>query len=71
MMVSNESDIERSRPVQMKVACVFRLGDRRGEATETREGGFRIIIAETKGACVITIIWLNQKVGSEQDGPKR
>jgi hypothetical protein len=31
----------------MKVACIFRLGDRRDEATETREGGFRIIIAET------------------------
>jgi hypothetical protein len=28
---------------------VFRPGDRRGEATETREGGFRIIIAETRG----------------------
>jgi hypothetical protein len=55
----------------MKVACVFRHGDRRGEATETRKGGFGIIIAETRGACVITIIWLNQKVGREQDGPKR
>jgi hypothetical protein len=55
----------------MKVVCVFRHGDRRGEAIETREGGFKIIIAETRGACVITIIWLNQKVGREQDGPKR
>jgi hypothetical protein len=35
---------------------VFRLRDRRGEATETGEGGFRIIIAETRGACVIAII---------------
>jgi hypothetical protein len=33
----------------MKVACVFRLGDRRGEATEIREGGFRIIVAKTRG----------------------
>jgi hypothetical protein len=55
----------------MKVACMFRLGDRRGEVTKTQEGGFRIIIAETWGACVITIIWMNQKVGREQDGPKR
>jgi hypothetical protein len=47
--ISKESDIERSRPVYIKVACVFRLGGRRGEATETRKGGFRIIIAETKG----------------------
>jgi hypothetical protein len=38
---------------------------------KTREGGFRIIIAETRGACVIARIWLNQKVGHEQDGPKR
>jgi hypothetical protein len=55
----------------MKVVCVFRLGERRGEVTETRKGGFRIIIAETKGACVITIIWLDQKVGYEQDELKR
>jgi hypothetical protein len=33
----------------MKVACVFRLRDQRGEATEMREGGFKIIIAETRG----------------------
>jgi hypothetical protein len=55
----------------MKVACVFRLRDRRGEATETREGGFGIIIAKTMGACVIAITWPNQKVGREQDRPKR
>jgi hypothetical protein len=55
----------------MKVAHVFRLGDRRGEATETRKGGFGIIIAEIRGACVIAITWSNQKVGREQDGPKR
>jgi hypothetical protein len=30
---------------------VFRLGDRRGEAMETRKGGFGIIIAETRGIC--------------------
>jgi hypothetical protein len=28
---------------------VFRPGDRRGEVTETREGGFGIIIAKTRG----------------------
>jgi hypothetical protein len=55
----------------MKVACMFRPGDRRGEATEIREGGFRIIIAETRVAYVIAIIWLNKKVSREQDGPKR
>jgi hypothetical protein len=55
----------------MKVACVFTLGERRGEATETREGGFRITIAETRGACVIAITWSNQKVGREQDRPKK
>jgi hypothetical protein len=55
----------------MKVACMFRLGDRRGEATEIRKSGFGIVIAETKGACVIAIIWLDQKVVREQDGLKR
>jgi hypothetical protein len=55
----------------MKVALVFRLGDQRGEATKTEEGGFRIIIAKTRGACVIVITWPNQKVGHEQDRPKR
>jgi hypothetical protein len=29
---------------------------------------FGIIIAETRGAYVIAIIWLGQKVGCEQDG---
>jgi hypothetical protein len=28
---------------------MFRLGDQRGEATETRKSGFGIIIAETRG----------------------
>jgi hypothetical protein len=55
----------------MKVLCAFRLGDRRGEVTKTRKSGFGIIIAETRGACVITIIWLDRKVGREQDGLKR
>jgi hypothetical protein len=55
----------------MKVACVFSLGDRRGEVTKTREGGFRIIIVVTRGTCVIAITWLNQMMGREQDGPKR
>jgi hypothetical protein len=50
---------------------MFRPGDQRGKATKTTEGGFRIIIAETRGACVIAIMCLNQKVGREQDGPKR
>jgi hypothetical protein len=49
----------------MKVACVFTPEDRRGEAMETREGCFEIIIAETRATCVIAIIWLNQKVGRE------
>jgi hypothetical protein len=38
---------------------------------ETRKIGFRIIIAETRGACVINIVWLDQKVGRERDGLKR
>jgi threonine/homoserine efflux transporter RhtA len=35
-----------------------------------RKNDFGIIIAETRGACVIAIIWLGQKVGHEQDGLK-
>jgi hypothetical protein len=38
--------------------------------TETIKGGFGIIIAETSGACVIAIIWLDLKVGHKQDGLK-
>jgi hypothetical protein len=45
------------------------FGSRRGEAME-RKNDFGIIIAETRGACVIAIIWLGQKVGHEQDGLK-
>jgi threonine/homoserine efflux transporter RhtA len=37
---------------------------------ERKKNGFGIIIAETRGACVISIIWLGQKVGREQDGLK-
>jgi hypothetical protein len=37
----------------MKVACVFSLGDRRGEAMKTRKSGFRIIITETRGMCYL------------------
>jgi hypothetical protein len=50
---------------------MFRLEDRRGEVTKTRKSGFKIIIAKTRGTCVIAIIWLDQKVGREQDRIKR
>ena len=47
----------------------------RVQAEEARRrklgSGFKIIIAETRGACVIAIIWLGQKVGCERDGLKR
>jgi hypothetical protein len=43
----------------------FWKSKRRGDGK--RKNGFRIIIAETRGACVIAIIWLGQKVGREQD----
>jgi hypothetical protein len=46
------------------------FGSRRGEAMVRKKNGFRIIITETRGACVIAIIWLGQKVGREQDGLK-
>jgi threonine/homoserine efflux transporter RhtA len=37
---------------------------------EISSDSFGIIIAETRVACVIAIIWLGQKVGREQDGLK-
>jgi hypothetical protein len=49
---------------------MFRLGGQRGEATESRKSGFGIIIAETRWACVIAIIWLDQKVGVSKMGSK-
>jgi hypothetical protein len=35
-----------------------------------RSNGLGIIIAETRGACVIAIIWLGQGMGREQHGLK-
>jgi hypothetical protein len=32
---------------------------------------FGITIAETRGACVIAIIWMDQKWAVEQAGPRR
>jgi hypothetical protein len=46
------------------------FGSRRGKVMERKKNGFGTIIAETRGACVITIIWLGQKVGHKQDGLK-
>jgi hypothetical protein len=46
----------------------FWKSKRRGDGNE--KNGFEIIIAKTRGACVIAIIWLGQKVGREQDGLK-
>jgi hypothetical protein len=46
------------------------FGRRRGEVMEKEKNGFGIIIAKTRGATVIAIIWLGQKVGREQDGLK-
>jgi hypothetical protein len=46
-----------------------RRSKRRGDGNERR--WFRNYYCRNQGACVITIIWLNQMVGHEQDGPKR
>jgi hypothetical protein len=48
----------------MKVACVFRLRDRRGEAMETRKSGFRIIIAETRS------MWYRHDLAGPEGGPR-
>jgi hypothetical protein len=55
----------------MKVARMFRLRDLRGEATETEKVVSELLLPKSGGACVIAITWPNQKVGHEQDMPKR
>jgi hypothetical protein len=47
----------------------FWRSKRRGDGKE--KNGFRIIIAETRVACVIAIVWLGQKVGHEQEWAQR
>jgi hypothetical protein len=42
---------------------------RRGNGNQRR--WFRNYYCRNQGACVIAITWPNQKVGREQDGPKR
>ena len=33
-----------------------------------KQSGFGIIIAKTRGACVITVFWPNKEMGRDQDG---
>jgi hypothetical protein len=55
-------------PWKWKQHACTNFGRRRGKAMGKKKNGFGIIIAETKGACVIVIIWLGRKVGRKQDG---
>jgi hypothetical protein len=40
----------------------------RHDPSEEKQSGFGIIIAKTRGACVITRFWPNQEVGRKRDG---
>jgi hypothetical protein len=42
----------------------------KGRRSRRKKNGFRIIIAKTRGACVIAIIWLGQELGRHRDGLK-
>jgi hypothetical protein len=66
--ISKKLDAEWSHPVEVEVARVYGSWKSKRRGDGKKKNGFRIIIAETRGACVITIIWLGQKVGREQDG---
>jgi hypothetical protein len=46
----------------------FWKSKRRGDGKE--KNSFRIIIVEARGACVIAIIWLGQKVAASKMGSK-
>jgi hypothetical protein len=54
--VSKELDAEQPHPVEVKAARMYEFWKtkRRGDGKE--KNGFGIIIAETREACVITII---------------
>jgi hypothetical protein len=54
----------------MKVERVFKLRDQRGEAIETREGGFRIIIAETRGHVLSPQLGQTRRWATNKIGPK-
>jgi hypothetical protein len=56
-------EAEGSHPMALGAACA-NLRSRRGD-------GFGIIIAKTRGACVIAIIWLGQGMDREQHGLKK
>jgi hypothetical protein len=60
----SEGEVEGLHPMALGVACACtNLRSRKGD-------GFGIIIAKTRGACVIAIIWMGQGMGREQYGPK-
>jgi hypothetical protein len=56
--------------MEVEVARMYGFWKSKRRGDEKEKNGFKFIIAETRGACVIAIIWLGQKVGREQDGLK-
>jgi hypothetical protein len=53
--------------MEVEAARVYKFWKPKRRGDEKEKNGFRIIIAKTRGACVIAIIWLGQKVGRKQD----
>jgi threonine/homoserine efflux transporter RhtA len=64
-VVSKEFDTKQSHPLEVEEACVYGCWKSKRRGDGKKKNGFGIIIAETRGTCVITIIWLGQKVGRE------
>jgi hypothetical protein len=58
MTISKKLDAEKSQPVKVEVACVYGSWKSKRRGDGKKRNGFGIIIAETRGACVIAIIWL-------------
>ena len=43
----------------------------RHDPSKEKQSGFEIIIAKTRGACVITRFWSNQEMGRKGNGLRR
>jgi hypothetical protein len=67
-MIFKKLDAEWSHPVEVEVARVYGSWKSKRQGDGKKKNDFRIIIVDSRRACVIAIIWLGQKVGREQDG---
>jgi hypothetical protein len=56
MTVSKEFDAEQLHPLEVEEACLHEFWKSKRRGDEKEKNSFGIIIAETRGACVIAII---------------